>query len=167
MAERPEHALVVDFTNVLRAFTDRQLELLTVVRELRLDLGAPSGAPVHASAVATAPSPILTLAPPLREAPPAPVVLAPPIPIVAAPPTVVEPPPTPVVEALTVVETAPVVAREPFMGASPEAPASPEVEEVPEIPTILTLRTKRDYNYFDALDLRLAQLRKEGDPSAS
>src|SRR5580658_10514297 len=40
MAERPEHALVLDVVDVLRALGDRQLEFLAVVRKLRADFEA-------------------------------------------------------------------------------------------------------------------------------
>ena len=131
MAERPEHALVLDVVDVLRALGDRQLEFLAVVRKLRADFEARQG---------TSGLPTTTRTPP--------------VPLSAAL-TATVPPTNPVVE--TVPVTAP---------PTPLAPQTAPVAEAPSLPTHPTLSTKRDYDYFDELDARLAQLRQNShDPA--
>jgi hypothetical protein len=131
MDERPDHALVLDLTKVLREFSDRQRDMLAVIRHLRLARTSEATAerPTVLPAIATEGwrTPVLATAPPaLATAPPAPTPQAP------APP---DPPPE---------------AHDP----TSRVPVPPDV--APETP-----RPQRDYDYFDELDDRLAHLRRE------
>jgi hypothetical protein len=131
MAERPEHALVLDVVDVLRALGDRQLEFLAVVRKLRADFEARQ---------VTSGLPTTTLAPP------GPLSAA----LIATVPST-----QPVGEAV------PATAPPP-----PQSPQTAPVAEAPSPPRQPTLTTKRDYDYFDELDARLAQLGRDShDPA--
>ncbi len=74
MDERPDHALVLDLTEVLREFSDRQRDVAAVLRHLRLARTSDAMAqrPTVLPAIATegARSPLLAFAPPAL-APPA------------------------------------------------------------------------------------------------
>jgi hypothetical protein len=135
--ERPDHALLLNLSEVLRRFGDRQREMLAVVRQLHMEWQATPGAPRH---------PTFSPATPIGSSP----VAAPPV---AAPP--IPAPPIPAAPAL--LPPAPITAA--AAGTTPSVPP-PVVEE----PAGLTLRTTRDYDYFEELDARLARLRRDEDP---
>jgi hypothetical protein len=131
MDERPDHALVLDLTRVLREFSDRQRDMLDVIQQLRLARtpGATSERPTVLPETAGEGwrTPVLAPAPPVPAPAPAAQTLQSPVP----------PGPRPA-------------------GPDPAVPLSVPVEVVPQ-----TLPPERDYDYFDELDDRLARLRRD------
>jgi hypothetical protein len=114
--ERPQGVFYLDLMKVLRAFGDRQRDMLAVVRKLRLE-GSPP--PVTSTPTVVVPSPT------------------------------VEPDPAPV------------------LPSSESVSAPDEQAAVPLDIADLVLRTRRRYDYFEDLDVRLSSLKKDSDPDTA
>jgi hypothetical protein len=140
MSDRPDRSLVLDLAHVLRELSDRQREMLAVVRRLRVELSdPPSTAALERPADTPPVEPRRTLPVPQTPVAQAPVAQTP-VPPAPVPPAPVPPAPVP---------PAPV----------PQAP----VAQTPDRP----LRMTRDYDYFEDLDTRLARIRDDADPDSA
>jgi hypothetical protein len=109
--QQPQGVFYLDLMNVLRAFGDRQREMVTVIRRLRLEGSPPS----------------VTPAPMVKTSSPA---LEPPAPVPSSPESV-----------------------------SPPAQQGPGPLDIAD----LVRRTRRRYDYFEDLDVRLSGLRRSPD----
>jgi hypothetical protein len=148
MTERPDHALVLDVSRVLRELSERQREMLDVIRRLRVDLSATS----TSAELPVAPGPNRIGLMPGTDSAPMVIPRDSVVSVLSAPVLIPLEAPDPLPIRPTTAAVTPTTAVEPS-----EAPVTEQSK------ADVTLSTTRDYDYFDELDRRLARVREDSE----